>query len=700
MRAHPTRGGRVTCRCRKGIGRLARPTGCYVAEEASGVKPAGLKARFLDFPIRRKLMLIVLVTSVIVTGMTTVIFYVADLLSFHSHEVEHRRSLAEMICRDTRHAVALNSRSHAAETLRSLAGDDHIQSAWIVLKSGEVFASYVRYPGKGGLRTVEAGGRVMLAPDALADDRGGPAGIFSSIKTVFACDDKETAGCTTIIVSDMRELTSRMEDYLAMVLLVLWGVAVLGYLVTYRLQRIITDPLTSVVNAMERIRATKDYSLRVESGRSDEIGILSDCFNRMLEELESHDRQLGGYQERLADLIAIRTEELLRVKKEAESQVSRGADVAGPDRSGGVARPDGGTGGGSGPVKGDDLRLYALIDCIDGEVWFLDARSGVVTANRAAAETLATDFAHGLDREALAEGYEIYHFDFQELKEDNVLSAWNIAGTSVRRMEVALLTDGDEQRFQLINAEPYRNGAGELAGTIFIATDITAQKEVLASLREVSGSLIEGEEALRKSLAAELHDEIGRDLAAMHLFNETIKNGLPAETRQRLGDKLESVDNLLDDMSCKVASIISELRPPLLDDFGLVTALKNLADTVSRRHRIEVDLVVADGFPRLGSLELTLYRIAQEATNNAVKHSGATSILISLEEDEETVRLLVSDNGCGFDPARHHGSAKRPSWGLTMMRERTESCGGDFFLESAPGAGTKITVVARMNAWR
>lgn len=115
------------------------------------LNPVGLKTRFLNYPIRRKLMLIVLVTSVMVMGMTTVIFYVEDMLSFRGHEVEHRRALAEMVCRDTMSAILSNNRAHAEETLQSLAGDPHIQSAWVVCSTA---AKYSRHTsgtrGRGG----------------------------------------------------------------------------------------------------------------------------------------------------------------------------------------------------------------------------------------------------------------------------------------------------------------------------------------------------------------------------------------------------------------------------------------------------------------------------------------------------------------------------------------------------------------------
>ena len=641
-------------------------------------------------------MLIVLVTSVTVIGMTTVIFYVEDMLSFHRHEVEHRESLAEILCRDTRYAININNRAHAAETLQSLARDPHILSAWVVLNDGEVFASYVRQPGEGGVRTVKTGGRLMLAPDALHDKAGALSGIFEDIKTVFSCTDGGKKICTIVIIADAQELKLRMAGYLVLVLLVLLGVTVVGYLITCRLQRIITDPLSSLVNTMERIRSTRDYSLRVESRRTDEIGILADCFNQMLHEVEAHGEQLHLYQDKLAEMIAIRTAELVRVKEQAEANaVNRfndGRIAAAPVP---IAA---GLGLGTLPSQDERRMLYALMDCIDEEVWFISARSGLVMANRSAGESLGISLADCLDLEAYAEGFEIYSIDLNKLHRADLPPFSDLQGTSVRRMEVMLLKNETARCYQLISAEPINNDDGTVSGTVFVVRDITLLKETEELQRSSSRSLIEAEESLRKELAAELHDEIGRDIAALNLFQQVIIDSMPAEIREQLDDKIGLVHGLLDGLSCKVAGIISELRPPMLDDFGLSTALRCLVDTVRKQHEIEVDLFVDDGIPRFGGgVETALYRIAQEALNNAVKHSGADLITISLEEDEEQVRLTVSDNGSGFDPSSPPGTAKRPSWGVSIMRERAESVGGRFSLKSAPGAGTTITVqVERM----
>ncbi|HZV82735.1 MAG TPA: ATP-binding protein [Geobacteraceae bacterium] len=637
-------------------------------------------------------MMIMFATSMLVMSVTTVIFYVEDMRSFRKHEVETRLSLAEIICRDNKHAILVNDRAHAMETLRAFAGDPHIISAWVVLSSGEVFASYVRQPGEGGLRTVETEGRVMLAPDALSDNAGTLSGIFASIKTVYSCVDEGKKSCTTVIISDTQELKSRMAGYLALVLLVLLGVAVLGYLVACRLQRVITDPLLSLVNTMERIRTTKDYSIRVDSTRTDEIGSLSGYFNQMLQEMEAHDERLHLYQDKLSEIIAIRTEELVRAKEEAEADVVKRQNTAERNTAERNTSSPGQEWVGMSSSWDTRQILYALMDCVDEEVWFIDADKDRVLANRHACEALGIPLADCLEQEAFTNGIEIYCFDVQKLHCAALPPFFDLLGASVRQMEVMLLKNDNAQRYHLINSLPVRS-AGVVTGTVFVVRDITLQKEAENALRFSARRLMEREELLRKALSAELHDEVGRDLTALHLNYEIINSSMPPELRENLGKKINIVNGLLEDLSQKVTNIISELRPPMLDDFGLKTALKWLTGIVSMRHDIDVELLVDDAFPRLRTdKETAIFRIAQEALNNAVKHSGAKMITVSLEEVEGQIRLHVVDDGVGFDSDARHGSAKRQSWGLVIMRERAESVGGSFSVASVPGSGTAIIV--------
>jgi signal transduction histidine kinase len=201
--------------------------------------------------------------------------------------------------------------------------------------------------------------------------------------------------------------------------------------------------------------------------------------------------------------------------------------------------------------------------------------------------------------------------------------------------------------------------------------------------REGTRALLEGQELERKRLARELHDETGQALASILMGLTTLEAELGEEPlaliRGLVGSALDNVRNLT-----------VELRPPVLDDYGLGAALERLATMVAAKSGIEVDLAVAEPVVRLSpEHETALYRIVQEALTNIVKHAGASTVSIMVTSGEGgVVRALVEDDGVGFDPE----AVRDGALGLVGMRERVHLCQGRIELQSSPGTGTTLLV--------
>lgn len=230
-------------------------------------------------------------------------------------------------------------------------------------------------------------------------------------------------------------------------------------------------------------------------------------------------------------------------------------------------------------------------------------------------------------------------------------------------------------------------------GTIWITEDITEFRQNKESLRRYARRLIEMDEDLRRHLAAELHDEIASDLAAtgmrMALLRQALPQPIPADVTSCLGD----TEAALIDINRKVRNLMAELRPPVLDDYGLAAALRWHGEKMQEYSDLAIILDVPEKFPRLvPEQELALFRIAQEALTNALKHARARTVTISLAVMETKVTVRVSDDGAGFDPDRSGQSQGLTGWGLTLMRERAESAGGTFGIASLPGRGTTVAV--------
>jgi signal transduction histidine kinase len=221
---------------------------------------------------------------------------------------------------------------------------------------------------------------------------------------------------------------------------------------------------------------------------------------------------------------------------------------------------------------------------------------------------------------------------------------------------------------------------------------VLARKEAEEALRCYARRLIEMEEALRKKLATELHDEIARDLTVLGMNFSIISSTLAEDAPKNLHARIEDSARLIESISRTTRNIMAGLRPPVLDDYGLVSALRWHSELFSARSGIEVSVQYDEHFPRLQpEVELALFRISQEALMNTAKHADAKFVTITLWYDPAKVRFTIVDDGKGFpSPSSSHPPVS--GWGITIMRERAELVGGNYTIDSQPGQGTTVTV--------
>ena len=218
-----------------------------------------------------------------------------------------------------------------------------------------------------------------------------------------------------------------------------------------------------------------------------------------------------------------------------------------------------------------------------------------------------------------------------------------------------------------------------LAARAAIAVDLS-ERVTRDGMRKV----VEAQELERKRLARELHDETGQALTSILLGLKSLEQALDSdEGREGVASLRDLVVSTLQD----VRRLAVELRPSALDDFGLAPALERLVDTYGRQAAIPVHLEITLGDERLpAEVETTLYRMVQEALTNVAKHADATSISILLTRTASSVRLVVEDDGAGFEP----GGARDGGLGLPGMRERVALLDGRLRVESARGKGTTL----------
>lgn len=217
-------------------------------------------------------------------------------------------------------------------------------------------------------------------------------------------------------------------------------------------------------------------------------------------------------------------------------------------------------------------------------------------------------------------------------------------------------------------------------------------KEYAERLQAASRLLLDVQENERRAISRELHDTVGQELTALSINLAMVRTSLPADVGERLHKTLDDSEALLEESTRHLRDVMVALRPPAIDEFGLLAALRDHAGRAAHRSALAVHVEGAEPEPRLPpSTAIALFRIAQEALNNAIKHAQASRVVIELREGAGSVRLTVSDNGVGIDASRR-AQAPRGGMGMTTMRERAEALGTRLQVESAPGAGTRITV--------
>lgn len=214
------------------------------------------------------------------------------------------------------------------------------------------------------------------------------------------------------------------------------------------------------------------------------------------------------------------------------------------------------------------------------------------------------------------------------------------------------------------------------------------------SAEEFAERAVEAQEAERGRLAREIHDGIAQRLAGLGFHLSAALRGLPADdpSVDEARRQILVARSLCDLASAETRAAIGGLRPPVLDDLGLSAALAGLArEADARRPSLDVTVTVAGELdaPLPDHLQTALYRIAQEAVGNILRHADAMSADILLEYEYDRVRLSVSDDGCGFHPHRPVPG----SYGLRGMAERAELLGGRMTLQSRPGEGTVVRAV-------
>ena len=274
----------------------------------------------------------------------------------------------------------------------------------------------------------------------------------------------------------------------------------------------------------------------------------------------------------------------------------------------------------------------------------------------------------------------------------------------VRNYPLVIKDVSGKTRDVLYNATVYRNKGGEIQGVFAAARDITKRKRAEGRLREseerlkfLSSELISAQETERKRIASELHDSIASSLSAAILGLVRASRELPEGTHGH--ELITKVITMVQHTVEETRRMMNLLRPPMLDDLGLLPAITWFLDQYSAIYSgltVNKDIAVEDAeIPE--SMKIDMYRIIQEAFTNIAKHSNASAAELSLKKKDDVIELTIADNGQGFNPDAGPAAKRGASGlGLISMKERAELAGGTMLIQSIAGKGT--TVCARWSA--
>ena len=273
-----------------------------------------------------------------------------------------------------------------------------------------------------------------------------------------------------------------------------------------------------------------------------------------------------------------------------------------------------------------------------------------------------------------------------------------------------------ERRFVEVIASPLWGANGTFQGVTESMRDITKHKQAEEALqqhterlRALTAQMAEVAEDERQQLARELHDQVGQNLTALGINLNIVRSQLPEEATGPVRSRLDDSLSLVEQTAERIRDVMAYLRPPVLDDYGLVAALHWYGEQFAQRTDIAVTVEGEEPVPRLAArVENALFRIAQEALTNVAKHAQATQVTVIVEADGGALRLVVADDGVGFDlSALRQGSEQATlstspaplaepdgdrGWGLLTMTERAEAVGGRCRIESDPRQGTRVIV--------
>ena len=490
-------------------------------------------------------------------------------------------------------------------------------------------------------------------------------------------------GTVRVGLSENR-LLERVDSFTLQLLGLTGGVTALALVISTVLATVLTRPLARLAAAARAV-GRGDLSQRVAASGGDEVGRLASAFNTMTEdlsrsrrEIEEFNREILRRSQELSTLnaVAASVSQSLNLSAVMDAALDHVLTLMAADAGGILLWDERSTALSYRSYRGLSDEFVAGIaglrpgEGIAGRV----AASGepIVVDDIALDERVTRDVVHRSGLHSFA--------SIPLRAKEQIVGVMNVARRDRRSF--------DERDVQLLLAIGHQVGVAVENARLW---EELKQKEHARS--ELLQKVISAQEEERQRIARELHDEMAQGLTALIMGLGRLKQAVPEMPAATAG-LVDSVTAFASRALADTRRLIVDLRPPVLDDLGLIPAVRTLAETRLEERGVAVSITadgVDEGLP--AHLKVTIFRVLQEAVSNCARHSQANSVRICMKVNSERFQAVVEDDGVGFDPSaiRQETDGKVPL-GLLGMKERASLLGGTLDVRSSPGQGTTVVL--------
>ncbi len=331
----------------------------------------------------------------------------------------------------------------------------------------------------------------------------------------------------------------------------------------------------------------------------------------------------------------------------------------------------------------DDIKIFFKFAEQSGQGFVVSDLKGVVSyANRAFSRIIEEPGPQGVS------GKQILSYYPKELhKRIEVEIIATVIQHGQWTGELTLLSRKGKKIPIVENIFPIYEEAGRARYLVRLVTDITEQKDSERAMKQLPRKMIETQENERIRIASELHDSLAQNLLVINTEIQTVIKG---------GDisHLKRASSMTTQALEQINEIAHNLRPPYLDKSGFERAIKRMTETIAESSGISIFVeIYLGGYTLSKELDITIYRIIQEALNNIMKHSGAKKAYIDITNKDDNIEIHVSDDGRGFEPAIiKSGALTGRGHGLAGIKERVDIFDGSFFIDSDSGEGATLVL--------